>query len=73
MNRPSRAAIPLAKLRASLVAAGLLIGAASAQAVPIGAFEGPADNAVITGLVDVWGWAADATSEIDSVVCWSMG
>lgn len=67
MNR-SFGTAPLAKLRASLVAAGLLLGAASAQAVPIGAFEGPADGAVITGLVDVWGWAADATSKIDSVV-----
>lgn len=57
------------RLRAPLLAAGLLICAArGAQAVPIGAFEGPADNAVLTGLVDVWGWAADATSEIDSVV-----
>ncbi len=57
------------RLRAPLLAAGLLICAASgARATPIGAFEGPADNAVLTGLVDVWGWAADATAEIDSVI-----
>lgn len=63
MNRHS-----ITRFGAPLIAAGLLICAASgAQAVPIGAFEGPADNAVLTGLVDVWGWATDATSEIDSV------
>ena len=59
----------LGRFHAPLLAAGVLMGAASGvEAVPIGVFEGPADNAVITGLVDVWGWTTDATSEIESVV-----